>query len=135
MSQFSSIAFSKTVGFLGRNGYFKAIGLEISTSQTNGVPTIMLQPTSTRDTGRSLIEFPVANAEEVAKTILAMTRSPLVQKYLEAPNTCPFCDSVNISADHYDHVGETVYQNITCCACGKEWTDTYELVNMEEVKL
>jgi len=48
------IPYSKEVKFIGRNGYFKAIGIEI---YQGGV--IVLQPTTTKGlTGRCSIEIP-----------------------------------------------------------------------------
>lgn len=53
------IKFSQETTFLGRNGTFKCIGLELSSS---GRKTVDIWPTTSKgDTGRARLEVPVAD--------------------------------------------------------------------------
>jgi formate dehydrogenase maturation protein FdhE len=45
-------------------------------------------------------------------------------------NHCPYCASHNITALIFD--GEDGGQPVRCEDCGKEWTDIYKLVDIEE---
>ena len=40
---------------------------------------------------------------------------------------CPRCKSDQIEGHDFDFEGNFVYQNVTCNACGLEWTDQYLL--------
>ena len=45
---------------------------------------------------------------------------------------CPFCHSDNIESGPLE-CDQDPYSDIKCNACGKEWTDLYKLVDIEEV--
>jgi len=47
---------------------------------------------------------------------------------------CPFCKSSDINAMAPDVTENgTILQEVECDSCGKKWTDTYKLTNMEEI--
>ena len=45
---------------------------------------------------------------------------------------CPYCDSDNISAGHFEP--ETFNADVACLDCKKVWTEIYKLVGYEELK-
>ena len=49
----------------------------------------------------------------------------LEQRYLDfGGNRCPFCESDNISAGHFEADNMMAWRNIECLQCGKDWTET-----------
>jgi hypothetical protein len=40
---------------------------------------------------------------------------------------CPVCGETALEGDSYGWVDGTIYQSITCTACGENWVDVYEL--------
>ena len=61
-----------------------------------------------------------------------MTNTELTEKVLADPNSCPYCEG-EISASEVDLGGDgaSLFRNITCSDCGKEWTETYKLTFAE----
>lgn len=56
------VKFAKTTGFLGRNGYMKCSGIDLSSS----TDVVTLSPLTSRgDVGRCNIEIPLDNLPEV----------------------------------------------------------------------
>jgi hypothetical protein len=45
---------------------------------------------------------------------------------------CPHCGSADISGGPFDCDETGAWQEITCRACDKEWTDIYTLADVEE---
>lgn len=59
-------------------------------------------------------------------------KEKLVQDYLETNGTsCPYCDSVRLSADPMEIDGDDAYCNVECLGCKKTWRDLYKLVGFE----
>ena len=57
-------------------------------------------------------------------------------EYLKAGGVCcPYCGSGDICGSHVEIEYACCFQNIRCSTCGKEWTDIYKLVNVEEVEI
>jgi formate dehydrogenase maturation protein FdhE len=54
-----------------------------------------------------------------------------VKKYLESPDTCPFCDSEDIDAGWVSADGASAYSAVKCNSCGTEWLDVFKLVDIE----
>ena len=54
------------------------------------------------------------------------------KEYLEHPNTCPYCESEDISGGVMQVDGTGAWQTIECRGCFKKWTDIYKLVDVEE---
>jgi transcription elongation factor Elf1 len=52
------------------------------------------------------------------------------KQYLENPNRCPFCNSTNIEAGHWN--GETMAVEVICNTCEKQWYEFYKLTGYEE---
>ena len=47
-------------------------------------------------------------------------------EYLESDcDTCPFCQSENLSWDNLEQDGDDPHQMVTCIDCDESWTDTY----------
>ena len=47
---------------------------------------------------------------------------------------CPKCQSPNIDSDSRpDVVGDAVYHDCRCVACGATWTDAYKLAAAEDL--
>lgn len=62
------ITFKRNTAFLGRNGYFKCSGLEISRDGD----LVQLQPVTSKGlTGRCLIEIPAEHVVEVLRAMKA----------------------------------------------------------------
>lgn len=54
-------------------------------------------------------------------------------KYLKCSGVkCPFCESVNISANPFENDAGTAWADVACSECGNSWRETYELVHYEE---
>ena len=51
----------------------------------------------------------------------------LEKMYLESPNTCPFCGSTNISADHGEFDHDLGFRNVACEDCNKEWAEEFKM--------
>ena len=55
--------------------------------------------------------------------------------YLESKgNYCPYCESEDIEAGHFDFDGNRCRQNVVCNDRRREWTDIYKLVDVEEIQ-
>ena len=67
--------------------------------------------------------------------LIAGPEAVLIQKYLEDPNFCPYCEHPVIEADHFDVEGRIAWQSVLCRRCGAEWNDVYELVAVEKVEI
>lgn len=100
--------FTKTTSFLGRNGCFKATGLELSTA---GSKSVILEPVTSKDEiGRCFIEIPredildlIAELEKLAPPVCKRCGNDLKRGRC-TDVTCPFSDhpqSVN-EADLYE---------------------------------
>lgn len=64
------MTFKRIVSFIGRNGCFKASGLEIGNDKFNKVVT--LEPiTSKGEVGRAMLEIPKENIPDVIKELFA----------------------------------------------------------------
>lgn len=64
------IKYDRTVYFMGRNGYFKASGVEIYAYDE----VVILQPTTSRgETGRCSIEIPIENVAAVMNALSELT--------------------------------------------------------------
>jgi transposase-like protein len=49
--------------------------------------------------------------------------------------SCPFCGSSQIEGvGSFDFSDNTVYQNVVCYDCKKEWTDEYTLTGVYEME-
>ena len=62
---------------------------------------------------------------------ITLQPSPEFRKYLKAPSSCPFCNSSNITALHWDAESGMAWQEVDCLNCGKEWHDIYQLSHYE----
>jgi len=51
----------------------------------------------------------------------------LERKYLESPNTCPFCGSTDIEADHGEFDHDLGFRNIECNGCNKNWVEEFKM--------
>ncbi len=55
------------------------------------------------------------------------------EKYLaNGGHRCPFCDSTNIESttridEELDLEGGVAFQRVICWACGRKWTDEYQI--------
>ena len=47
---------------------------------------------------------------------------------------CPDCNSPDITGSQFDVDAGFCYQNVSCNACGAEWTDEYELTTVTGFK-
>ena len=57
------------------------------------------------------------------------------QYYLEHYGVrCPFCHDEEISGGQWESDAGTCWQNVHCHQCGQEWTDIYNLVDVEEIQ-
>lgn len=54
-------------------------------------------------------------------------------KYLDNPQNCPYCDSVNMDATTMDNDTKTCWRKVHCIGCGKEWREVYQLTSIEEI--
>jgi len=52
-------------------------------------------------------------------------------KYLGHPYFCPWCGCENISAGQLTSEFNYAWQNIICLECRGEWSDVFELVDVE----
>jgi transcription elongation factor Elf1 len=55
------------------------------------------------------------------------------ERYIEHPYFCPFCEHRAIEATKLDAFENLVFQQVRCDGCEKEWVDTYELIDYEEM--
>ena len=56
------------------------------------------------------------------------------KKYIaNGGSKCPYCQSRNMSGAKLNTGSTNYWQLITCEECGKEWTDMYTLVDIEEI--
>jgi transcription elongation factor Elf1 len=53
--------------------------------------------------------------------------------YLDEPNVCPHCNSINISGDEVNVDYGIAWQIVGCAECGESWKDTYKLINVEAI--
>lgn len=51
--------------------------------------------------------------------------------YLQAPNTCPFCQSENISAGHMESGDTEAWRDVNCGACHMTWTEIFDLTRID----
>jgi transcription elongation factor Elf1 len=49
--------------------------------------------------------------------------------YLQDPYHCPYCNSDRIFALEFKT--DSFTQQVECAACGKQWTETYTLTDIE----
>jgi hypothetical protein len=64
------IKYDRTVRFIGRNGYFKQSGIEVTANDN----LVILQPTTSRgETGRCSIEIPIENVGAVMNALSQLT--------------------------------------------------------------
>lgn len=61
-----------------------------------------------------------------------MKITPEIQeKYLEDPNTCPFCDGDRISTEEFNsYSSSTAFRIVNCDHCGAEWEENYTLTSI-----
>jgi transcription elongation factor Elf1 len=55
------------------------------------------------------------------------------REYIKHPYFCPFCEHRAIEATKLDAFENLVFQRVRCDECEKEWVDTYELIDYEEM--
>ena len=60
--------------------------------------------------------------------------APQTVAYLQASHLCPYCHSNDISGGPLERNDDHVYQDITCHACGRSWTDEYTLTGLLEAE-
>ena len=57
------------------------------------------------------------------------------KQYAEAGGIiCPYCKSNSIEGGKAEFEGDTVYANVTCLDCEKEWTDQFTLTGYLEIE-
>lgn len=54
----------------------------------------------------------------------------LEEQYRKAPNTCPYCGSNELNADHIEAMDWTAYRNVICEDCKAQWTETFEIIGI-----
>jgi transcription elongation factor Elf1 len=52
------------------------------------------------------------------------------QKYLNDPDECPFCGSIDITASNGDFGYKTAFRDVQCNDCGKIWTEEFKLTGI-----
>jgi len=57
-----------------------------------------------------------------------------LEEYLKNPDNCPFCDHDVVGGNGFDTHSTAAYREIECNRCGKKWTETFTITNIEEVK-
>ena len=64
------------------------------------------------------------------------TEEELDQKYIESPNTCPFCGSENLDKDvsQFDIDLGALAGQVRCETCGSIWDEVFNLVGITNVK-
>ena len=56
------------------------------------------------------------------------------EKYIDDEGRhCPFCESKTISCGEPTVEVTTIFQNVVCYTCKKEWTDGFTITNVEEM--
>lgn len=55
-----------------------------------------------------------------------------IKTYISNNNVCPYCGEENLSGDFFNTEDGIATQTVVCADCGKEWTDIYKLVNIQE---
>jgi hypothetical protein len=64
--------------------------------------------------------------------VALLTPEPISQTdYIEAPNRCPKCRSLNIQGGSVDIDANTASQAVSCSDCDAEWSDIYHLVGYQ----
>lgn len=53
-------------------------------------------------------------------------------KYKQAPDTCPFCDSEEITGGNFDASGTMVWREVRCNTCKRFWTENFDLTSISE---
>lgn len=53
------------------------------------------------------------------------------EKYLDNPNCCPFCGSVDITGDHFEAEDSSAWRKVECNDCGEQWREVFELKFIE----
>jgi len=54
----------------------------------------------------------------------------LKNEYLKNPNTCPFCGSNDIEADHGEFDHDLGFRNIECNNCNRGWTEEFAMLGV-----
>lgn len=54
------------------------------------------------------------------------------EKYLNAPSSCPYCGSEDISSGPIDADGTLASADVECKTCQGVWEDVYQLVEIRE---
>jgi len=62
------------------------------------------------------------------------TEEELDQRYIESPNTCPFCGSENLDPDSAQFDDRQTWRKVDCGACKSSWTEVFNLVGITNVK-
>jgi transcription elongation factor Elf1 len=73
--------------------------------------------------------FPPLPGEEESRGLPTSRR----RDYIKRPYFCPFCEHRAIEATTIMSLGTLVFQQVRCDGCEKEWVDTYELIDYEEM--
>jgi len=51
------------------------------------------------------------------------------EKYVESPDECPYCGSLNITSEGEHTIsGSSLYNQCSCYSCEKAWVESYQLV-------
>lgn len=66
--------------------------------------------------------------EDIRRKSLAARK----KRYLEDPDSCPYCGSGNICEADHDFGYKSMYRTIRCSSCSKTWTEQYDLVDITE---
>lgn len=54
-----------------------------------------------------------------------------VKSYLAESHRCPYCKSEDIEGQAgRDHNADSIYQEVACLSCEKEWVDEYRLADV-----
>lgn len=56
------------------------------------------------------------------------------ERYLEDPNTCPFCNGRELSAGDTDFSDADAWRNIECTSCGRKWLECFQLWSIENLE-
>jgi len=126
-----NVKFTRPGKFTGRNGYFKASGINIIDISDD---MIMIAPLTSRNKiGRCDISIPKEDVETFIDALISFSSIDSAEtKYISQLGVrCPFCDTTDISAGEIETYDNYKYQNVKCDTCNKEWTDMYKLTKVD----
>jgi transcriptional regulator NrdR family protein len=55
-----------------------------------------------------------------------------LKKYLNNPNSCPYCGSEEVQGGRFEPSDNKAWRNVRCLSCEKRWTEEFTITKITE---